>query len=174
MLSYFLDFYDMAGPNCTEYCVLGKSPILRLSSLVTCFRVMLSLASCSSYSSKGCLTAEADSRNSPHQDELDSVRDSREGKNIRERPNISPEGMPFGYNGVEESPVDSEHILKCQAQESFPVTVDVDMSRPIGKFRRIWRFFGADEANYVYMENGEKLIRELGELAPPGDILSGS
>jgi len=49
---------------------------------------------------------------------------------------------------------------------TFPVTVDVDVSRPIGKFRRIWRFFGADESNYAYMKNGRKLIRELGELAP--------
>ena len=98
--------------------------------------IMLFLASCSSYSSKGRLTAEADSRNSPHQDEL------------------------------EESSVDSEHILKFQVQEFFPVTVDVDVSRPIGKFPRIWRFFGADEANYAYLENGEKLIKELGELAP--------
>jgi xylan 1,4-beta-xylosidase len=53
-----------------------------------------------------------------------------------------------------------------QEQATFPVNIDVDASRPIGKFRRIWRFFGADESNYAYMKNGEKLVQELGELAP--------
>jgi len=46
------------------------------------------------------------------------------------------------------------------------VTVDVDVSRSVGPFRRIWRFFGADEPNYGYMKNGSKLIAELGKLAP--------
>ena len=49
---------------------------------------------------------------------------------------------------------------------TFSVTIDVDVSRPMGEFRRIWRFFGADESNYAYMENGEKLMKELGALAP--------
>ncbi|MFH1883822.1 MAG: beta-xylosidase [Planctomycetota bacterium] len=101
-----------------------------------CLWIILSLASCSSYSSKERLTAEAVSQDSLHQDEL------------------------------EESQVDSEHIPGRRGQEFFPINIDVDVSRPIGRFRRIWRFFGADESNYAYMENGEKLIKELGELAP--------
>ena len=30
--------------------------------------------------------------------------------------------------------------------------------------RPIWRFFGADEPNYAYMKDGQKLLGELGEL----------
>jgi xylan 1,4-beta-xylosidase len=46
------------------------------------------------------------------------------------------------------------------------VTMRVDVSRPIGPLRDIWRFFGADEPNYAYMRHGKKLIAELGELKP--------
>jgi len=28
----------------------------------------------------------------------------------------------------------------------------------------IWRFFGADEADYAYMKDGKKLLGELGQL----------
>lgn len=35
-----------------------------------------------------------------------------------------------------------------------------------GAWNPIWRFFGADEPNYAYMANGQKLLRELGALAP--------
>lgn len=45
------------------------------------------------------------------------------------------------------------------------MTIDVDVSKSIGEFQRIWRFFGADESNYAYMKNGKKLISKLGELA---------
>jgi len=55
---------------------------------------------------------------------------------------------------------------RASQPSSLHVTVDVDVSRPAGAFRRIWRFFGADEPNYGYMKNGSKLIGELGELAP--------
>ena len=48
----------------------------------------------------------------------------------------------------------------------FPVSIRVDAARPKGELKPIWRFFGADEPNYVYMRNGEKLIGELGELSP--------
>jgi xylan 1,4-beta-xylosidase len=50
------------------------------------------------------------------------------------------------------------------AAESFPVTITVDASRARGEWRPIWRFFGADEPNYAYMKNGEKLLGELGQL----------
>jgi xylan 1,4-beta-xylosidase len=46
-----------------------------------------------------------------------------------------------------------------------PVTVDVDASKTIGPMKPIWRFFGADEPNYAYMKDGQKLIGELGELS---------
>ncbi len=49
---------------------------------------------------------------------------------------------------------------------AFPVTIEVDAARPLGEFKPIWRFFGADEPNYAYMKHGQKLLGELGELRP--------
>ncbi|HEY3916006.1 MAG TPA: beta-xylosidase, partial [Verrucomicrobiae bacterium] len=51
--------------------------------------------------------------------------------------------------------------------DSFPVTITVDAARPVGGLTPIWRFFGADEPNYAYMTNGEKLLSELGKLGEP-------
>ena len=48
----------------------------------------------------------------------------------------------------------------------FPVAMRVDASRSSGPLKPIWRFFGADEPNYAYMKDGQKLIGELGRLAP--------
>ena len=52
------------------------------------------------------------------------------------------------------------------AEEAFPVTIRVDVTRKLGELKPIWRFFGADEPNYAYMTNGRKLVAELGELSP--------
>jgi xylan 1,4-beta-xylosidase len=49
---------------------------------------------------------------------------------------------------------------------AFPVTVRVDASRPGRPLPPIWRFFGADEPNYAYMKDGQKLVGELGRLRP--------
>ena len=49
---------------------------------------------------------------------------------------------------------------------NFPVRITVDATRSKGELTPIWRFFGADEPNYATMPNGEKLIGELGALAP--------
>jgi hypothetical protein len=50
--------------------------------------------------------------------------------------------------------------------DPFPVTIRVDAATPRGELKSIWRFFGADEPNYAYMRHGQKLIAELGALAP--------
>jgi xylan 1,4-beta-xylosidase len=52
------------------------------------------------------------------------------------------------------------------AADSFPVKITVDAGRPTGPLKPIWRFFGADEPNYAYMKDGQKLLGELGELKP--------
>lgn len=50
---------------------------------------------------------------------------------------------------------------------SFPVHVSVDAAaRPVGPLKPLWRFFGADEPNYAYMKDGERLLGELGGLVP--------
>src|SRR5262245_66625754 len=50
------------------------------------------------------------------------------------------------------------------AADSFPVSIRVDARKPKGELKPIWRFFGADEPNYAYMQHGQKLIGELGKL----------
>ena len=55
---------------------------------------------------------------------------------------------------------------RCHAADSFPVTVTVDAANSTGPLRPIWRYFGADEPNYATMKDGQKLLGQLGELAP--------
>ncbi|MES2659536.1 MAG: beta-xylosidase [Verrucomicrobiota bacterium] len=57
-------------------------------------------------------------------------------------------------------------LAHAQNSESFPVRITVDAARPTGPLKPIWRFFGADEPNYAYMKDGQKLLGELGELKP--------
>ncbi len=49
----------------------------------------------------------------------------------------------------------------------FPVTITVAAAQPLGELSPIWRFFGADEPNYAYLKDGEKLLGELGQLGSP-------
>jgi xylan 1,4-beta-xylosidase len=48
----------------------------------------------------------------------------------------------------------------------LPVNVTVEADRSTGPLRPIWRYFGADEPNYATMKDGQKLLSQLGELAP--------
>jgi xylan 1,4-beta-xylosidase len=48
--------------------------------------------------------------------------------------------------------------------DSFPVQIEVAVDQPGGPLKPIWRFFGADEPNYAYMEHGSELLGHLGEL----------
>jgi xylan 1,4-beta-xylosidase len=50
--------------------------------------------------------------------------------------------------------------------EPIRAQIQVNAAERLGQLKPIWRFFGADEPNYAYMQHGEKLLRELGELAP--------
>ncbi len=52
--------------------------------------------------------------------------------------------------------------------DAFPVSITVDAGKPLGELRPIWRYFGADEPNYAYMQRGQELIAELGALRPAG------
>src|SRR5205085_11141669 len=52
------------------------------------------------------------------------------------------------------------------ANQALPVSIRVHADNTRGSLRPIWRFFGADEPNYAYMRDGDKLLRELGELRP--------
>jgi xylan 1,4-beta-xylosidase len=68
--------------------------------------------------------------------------------------------VAFGIDGAFDS------LRSIQAQDPFAVEIKVDAKSSQGELRRIWRYFGADEPNYVYMKDGLKLIGQLGELAP--------
>ena len=50
--------------------------------------------------------------------------------------------------------------LSLSAQD--PVTIRVDLSKPVGPFKPIHPFFGYDEPNFTYTPNGRKLLGELG------------
>ena len=52
------------------------------------------------------------------------------------------------------------------AQSPKPVTLTVHADRPTGPYKPIWNFFGADEPNYAYAPNGQKLLHELSALSP--------
>jgi xylan 1,4-beta-xylosidase len=46
------------------------------------------------------------------------------------------------------------------------VLIHVDAAKSQGPYTPIWNYFGADEPNYTYAPNGEKLLRELSGLSP--------
>ena len=47
-----------------------------------------------------------------------------------------------------------------------PIHVSVHSGQPIAPYTSIWSYFGADEPNYLYAPNGQKLLRELAALSP--------
>lgn len=58
-------------------------------------------------------------------------------------------------------------LTAAEVPPAFPVTIEIDASRPLGELKPIWRFFGADEPNYAYMKDGRKLLGQLGRLGAP-------
>src|SRR5215471_57074 len=53
---------------------------------------------------------------------------------------------------------------------TFPVKIRVDASRVKGPLRSVWRMFGADEPNFAYMKDGNRLLTELGQLRPGNPV----
>jgi xylan 1,4-beta-xylosidase len=53
--------------------------------------------------------------------------------------------------------------ITCQAQTQ--VGVNVDLSKPQGQYKPIYRWFGYDESNYTTMKYGRQLLRELHDLS---------
>ena len=51
---------------------------------------------------------------------------------------------------------------------AFPVNITVNVDKKVGPWRQIYRFFGSDEINYVYMKDGQKLLSKLGSLGGHG------
>jgi xylan 1,4-beta-xylosidase len=63
---------------------------------------------------------------------------------------------------------DSVQASGSGPNQNFGVAIRVQADKTLGELRPIWRFFGADEPNYAYMKDGEKLIGELGDMRPRG------
>ena len=57
--------------------------------------------------------------------------------------------------------------ITTNSPADFPVAIQVHAGQPKGGLTPIWRFFGADEADYAYMPDGKKLLGELGQLGGP-------
>src|SRR5256885_8261604 len=55
----------------------------------------------------------------------------------------------------------------CRGQQaSKPVEIRVQADHAAGAMTPIWNYFGYDEPNYTYGENGKKLLGELAALSP--------
>ena len=55
--------------------------------------------------------------------------------------------------------------IVCPAQEKV-VNIEVDVNKEMGELKPIWAWFGYDEPNYTYMNDGKKLLSELEALSP--------
>ena len=47
-----------------------------------------------------------------------------------------------------------------------PVSINVDLAASLGEWNPAWAFFGYDEPNYTYTQNGRKLLGELAAASP--------
>ena len=54
----------------------------------------------------------------------------------------------------------------AQNAASASVDIRVDLSKSVGPYTPIYRWFGYDESNYTTMKNGRQLLRELHDLSP--------
>lgn len=54
-------------------------------------------------------------------------------------------------------------VAYCQTK---PISILVDITKEKGPMKPIWAWFGYDEPNYTYMNDGEKLLSEIAALSP--------
>lgn len=52
------------------------------------------------------------------------------------------------------------------AESPREVSIDIDLSKTLGPWNPIHRFYGCDEPNYAYMPHGKRLLEELGKTSP--------
>jgi xylan 1,4-beta-xylosidase len=55
-------------------------------------------------------------------------------------------------------------VLPVTAQDEVRIQVDAGVKE--GPYPPVWAFFGYDESNYTYMNDGQKLLSELAALSP--------
>lgn len=54
----------------------------------------------------------------------------------------------------------------AQRNANEPVNIRVDLTKTVGPYTPIYRWFGYDESNYTTMKYGKQLLRELHDLSP--------
>ncbi|GGG63110.1 GH39 family glycosyl hydrolase [Edaphobacter dinghuensis] len=54
----------------------------------------------------------------------------------------------------------------AQAPSTNPVSIQVNLAKPVGAYTPIYRWFGYDESNYTTMKYGKQLLGELHDLSP--------
>jgi len=57
-------------------------------------------------------------------------------------------------------------LAASEAPQPNPVSIHVDLARPIGSYKPITSWFGYDESNYTTMKYGRQLLGELHDLSP--------
>jgi xylan 1,4-beta-xylosidase len=56
-------------------------------------------------------------------------------------------------------------LATSQAPQSNPVSISVDLAKPVGSYKSITSWFGYDESNYTTMKYGRQLLGELHDLS---------
>ncbi|MDW5267674.1 MULTISPECIES: beta-xylosidase [Acidobacteriaceae] len=56
--------------------------------------------------------------------------------------------------------------LPAPASTQTPVSIQVNLDKPVGPYKPIYSWFGYDEANYTTMLHGRLLLKELHDLSP--------
>lgn len=57
-------------------------------------------------------------------------------------------------------------VVDAQRSSADPVAIQVDLSKRVGPYTPIYRWFGYDESNYTTMKFGKQLLQELHDLSP--------
>ncbi len=57
-------------------------------------------------------------------------------------------------------------LAASQAPQPTPVSIHVDLAKPVGSYKPITGWFGYDESNYTTMKYGRQLLGELHDLSP--------
>jgi xylan 1,4-beta-xylosidase len=57
-------------------------------------------------------------------------------------------------------------IASAQSGSIEPLDIRVDLTKTVGPYTPIYRWFGYDESNYTTMKYGKQLLRELHDLSP--------
>ncbi len=56
--------------------------------------------------------------------------------------------------------------VQSDSAESSPVSIEIDLAKPVGSYKPITSWFGYDESNYTTMKYGRQLLGELHDLSP--------